>query len=81
MINQKLKILHTASSFLFLSELSISSWSVPALTTRVICILGSLRISYSVKYLAKNWILLDLNPVQYRKAVCRILSFEFIMKI
>ena len=32
MINQNLKILHTAS-FFFKSELSVSSWSIPALTT------------------------------------------------
>ena len=34
MINQSLRILHTASFFLFFkSELSVSSWSIPALTT------------------------------------------------
>ena len=32
MINQNLKILHTAS-FFFKSELSVSSWSIPAFTT------------------------------------------------
>ena len=60
---QNLKIQHTASFFFFFrSELSGSSWSIPALTT----IKGN-NSSYLCKKL--RVILLDYNPVQYRKVV------------
>ena len=67
MVSQNLKILHIA---FFLSELSVSSWSVPALTTikttRVTCVLiTAVSISCSVKHLVKKLklcvILLDLT--------------------
>ena len=63
MINQNIKILHTAS-FFFKSELSVSSWSIPALTTTkgnnssYLCAdhLNRESISCIVKYLAKNYV-------------------------